>query len=56
MTKYKAIELAVMDRGYRGAKKSIPDEIDILLPSPPLKRDSVINDKRNGLYVAGEPR
>ena len=32
------IELAVVDRGYRGAKK--PVDIDVLLPSPPLKRDT----------------
>lgn len=37
----KAIKLAVVDRGYRGAKKHIPDEVDILLPGPPLKRDTV---------------
>ena len=34
------IKLAVVDRGYRGAKKHIPEGIDILLPSPPLKRDT----------------
>ena len=32
------IELAVVDRGYRGAKKKV--DIDVLLPSAPLKRDS----------------
>ena len=32
------IELAVVDRGYRGAKKQV--DIDVLLPSPPLKRDT----------------
>lgn len=36
----KAIKLAVVDRGYRGAKKHIPDTVDLLLPSPPLKRDT----------------
>ena len=36
----KPIKLAVVDRGYRGAKKHIPDEVNILLPSPPLKRDT----------------
>lgn len=36
----KPIELAVVDRGYRGAKKYIPADIEILLPSPPLKRDT----------------
>jgi len=36
----KPIELAILDRGYRGAKKYIPDEVDILLPSPALKRDT----------------
>lgn len=36
----KAIELAVLDRGYRGAKKHIPEDIEILLPGPPLKRDT----------------
>lgn len=37
----KPIKMAVVDRGYRGAKKHIPKEIEVLLPSPPLKRDSV---------------
>lgn len=32
------IACAVVDRGYRGAKKQV--DIDVLLPSPPLKRDS----------------
>ena len=32
------IKLAVVDRGYRGAKKHV--DIDVLLPSPPLKRDT----------------
>ena len=32
------IELAVVDRGYRGAKKHV--DCDVLLPSPPLKRDT----------------
>ena len=32
------IELAVVDRGYRGAKKQV--DIDVLLPSAPLKRDT----------------
>ena len=36
----KPIKLAVVDRGYRGAKKHIPTDIEILLPSPPLKRDT----------------
>jgi len=36
----KPIKLAVVDRGYRGAKKHIPADIEILLPSPPLKRDT----------------
>lgn len=36
----KPISLAVVDRGYRGAKKHISDEVGILLPSPPLKRDN----------------
>ena len=36
----KPIKLAVVDRGYRGAKKHIPNDIEILLPSPPLKRDN----------------
>lgn len=36
----KPIKLAVVDRGYRGAKKHVPDGVDILLPSPPLKRDT----------------
>lgn len=34
----KEIELAIVDRGYRGAKKKV--EIEVLLPSAPLKRDS----------------
>lgn len=34
----KEIELAVVDRGYRGAKKLV--ECEVLLPGPPLKRDS----------------
>jgi IS5 family transposase len=34
----RAIELAVVDRGYRGAKQHV--DIDVLLPGPPLKRDS----------------
>jgi len=36
----KEIKLAVVDRGYRGAKKHIPQGIDVLLPSRPLKRDT----------------
>jgi len=36
----KAVKLAVVDRGYRGARKHIAEDIDILLPSPPLKRDN----------------
>ena len=32
------VELAVVDRGYRGAKKQV--EVEVLLPSPPLKRDT----------------
>ena len=32
------ISMAVVDRGYRGAKQSV--ETEVLLPSPPLKRDS----------------
>lgn len=32
------IELAVVDRGYRGAKKHV--ECDVLLPSKPLKKDT----------------
>jgi len=36
----KPVKLAVLDRGYRGAKKHTPAGIDILLPSPPLKRDT----------------
>ena len=35
-TRDKPIELAVVDRGYRGAKKHIPHHMDLLLPSPPL--------------------
>jgi len=34
----KEIELAVVDRGYRGSKKKVDTEV--LLPSPPLKRDT----------------
>ncbi len=34
----KDIELAIVDRGYRGAKKKV--EIEVLLPSAPLKRDN----------------
>lgn len=34
----KDIELAVVDRGYRGAKKHV--ECDVLLPSKPLKKDT----------------
>ena len=33
-----AIKLAVVDRGYRGAKQTV--ESDVLLPGAPLKRDS----------------
>lgn len=36
----KPIKLAVVDRGYRGARKHLPKAIDILLPAPPLKRDN----------------
>lgn len=32
------INLAVVDRGYRGAKQHV--DIDVLLPGPPLKRDT----------------
>ena len=35
----KDIKLAVVDRGYRGSKKKVDTEV--LLPSPPLKRDTV---------------
>ncbi len=34
----KAIKQAIVDRGYRGAKNKV--EQDVLLPSPPLKKDS----------------
>lgn len=34
----KPINMAVVDRGYRGAKHTVPCEV--LLPSPPLKRDT----------------
>jgi len=34
------IKLAVVYRGYRGAKKYLSDDINILLPGPPLKRDT----------------
>lgn len=34
----KAIELAVVDRGYRGAKRHV--EVDVLLPGKALKRDT----------------
>jgi len=36
----KPIKLAVLDRGYRGAKKYLPEGVEILLPGPPLKRDN----------------
>ena len=36
----KPVKMAVVDRGYRGAKKHISDEIEILLPAAPLKRDT----------------
>lgn len=32
------INLAVVDRGYRGVKQHV--DIDVLLPGPPLKRDT----------------
>ena len=32
------VEMAVVDRGYQGAKKQV--DIEVLLPRPPLKRDS----------------
>jgi len=45
----KPIKLAVVDRGYRGAKKHIPADIEILLPSPPLKRDTAYQRKEANL-------
>ncbi len=36
--RHSAIELAVVDRGYRGAKSKVDTEV--LLPGPPLKRDT----------------
>ena len=38
------IELAVVDRGYRGAKKQV--DVEVLLPSAPFKRDTD-SEKRN---------
>lgn len=35
----KPIETSVVDRGYRGSKRSV--EAEVILPSAPLKRDSV---------------
>ena len=34
----KPIEMAIVDRGYRGVKKQV--KISVLLPSTPLKRDT----------------
>ena len=46
----KPIKLVVVDRGYRGTKQHIPEEIDVLLPSAPLKRDSAYQrQKKRGL-------
>ena len=39
------IETAVVDRGYRGAKKLLPD-VEIIIPGNPLKRDSEKDRKR----------
>lgn len=36
--RHKPIKRAVVDRGYRGAKQWV--EIEVLLPGPPLKRDT----------------
>jgi IS5 family transposase len=38
------IQTAVVDRGYRGAKKQ--NTLEIILPSPPLKRDTEIEKNR----------
>ena len=39
-----SIELAVVDRGYRGAKKTVPTQV--LLPGAPLKRDDIKERRR----------
>lgn len=46
------IELAVVDRGYRGVKQHV--EIDVLLPGPPLKRDS--DDQRRQKRILCQKR
>jgi len=46
----KPIKLAVVDRGYRGAKKHIPVDIEILLPSPPLKRDTTYQRQKKRIF------
>lgn len=38
------IELAVVDRGYRGAKKTV--DVEVLLPGAPLKRDTEYQRKK----------
>ena len=45
----KPIKMAVVDRGYRGAKKYIDDDIEILLPAPPLKRDTAYQRQKKRL-------
>ena len=35
-----SVKMAIVDRGYRGASAHVPKDIEILLPKPPLKRDS----------------
>lgn len=45
------IALAVVDRGYRGAKKYV--DIEVLLPSPPLKRDNAYQRQKKRLLCRG---
>ena len=45
----KPIKLAVVDRGYRCAKKHVTDDITILLPAPPLKRDTAYQRQKKRL-------
>lgn len=40
----KPIETAVVDRGYRGAKRKV--DVEVIIPSPPLKRDDKTQRKR----------
>ena len=46
------IDLAVVDRGYRGAQQYVDTEV--LLPKPPLNRDSEYQRQKKERFVKKE--